>query len=95
MTINVDNVKLVDEDILAPSTMVEEAVEIAVQDAAGWGCTIQAAILLRLAYELKQAQRGEDAAEKLASELDEATRQLKGLQLQVGRLKKQVKGQAE
>jgi hypothetical protein len=95
MTINVENVKLVDLDQLATEAATAEAVELAVQQAAGWGVSRSDSLLLRLAYELNRAQVEAEGAADLEIALDEAKRAGKGLQLQVGRLKKQIKEQAE
>jgi hypothetical protein len=95
MTINVENVKLVDLDQLATEAATAEAVELAVQQAAGWGVSRSDSLLLRLAYELNRAQIEAEGAADLEIALDEAKRAGKGLQLQVGRLKKQIKEQAE
>ncbi len=89
MTINVDGVKLVPEDMLAPEVAANEAVELAVQQASGWGVNRHDSIILRLAYELEKVLDENARAADLAAQLDEAKRTIKGLQLANGRLKKQ------
>jgi hypothetical protein len=87
---NVDNVKLVDPKYLASIEAAEEAVEYAVQQAAGWGTSRSDSILLRVAASLERAQIDSVRCAELEVELDETKRKLKGAQLQQGQLKKKV-----
>ena len=82
---DLEGVKLVNEEYLASEGEVRSVLENAFQQGSqGWGVRRDTGVILKLARDLKLALAMAQAA-------DEATRKLKGLQLENGRLKKAAK----
>lgn len=76
--------KLIDDACILPDRTIEDEVEILVErSGAGWGASRPNMVTLTL------AKRYYEAA-KLAEQAEELQKQVKGLQLQNGKLKKRV-----
>ena len=79
-----DSVKLVDGENIASDLRTEQAIDRAVaQGSQAWGVTMEDAVVLRLTKELQESQ-GQ------SSEVQELSNKLKGLQMEGGRLRKQI-----
>lgn len=80
-----DNLKLItDESVFVSEKDTLDRVELAVQQGAGgWGVRRDDGVILKLARDLKLAGA-------MATQVDESQRKLKGLQLENGRLRKQI-----
>ena len=79
-----DSVKLVQRENLGSVSLTEQVIATAVdQGSQGWGVDRGTSVILRLADELR-------VAEELAGKYDETHRQLKGLQMENGRLRKSL-----
>jgi len=81
---DLDGVKLANEEYIATTPEVQDALERAFQQASqGWGVRREVGVFLALARDLKMAMH-------LAETADEAQRMLKGAQMETGRLKKKI-----
>jgi len=81
---DLDGLKLVDENYLASTEVVQQTLENAFQQGSqGWGVRPEISVVLYLARQLADSMT-------LASTAEEAQRMLKGAQMSGGRLKKQI-----
>ena len=87
---DLDGLKLVDPENLATEGQVRAALENAyVQGSQGWGVRGDVAVILQLARNLRCALHLAAETESMSIKLAEAQNKLKGVQLELGRVKKQ------